>query len=127
MDSIPDDYFSIESTHPMNGRTYLNTKLHQAFHHYIKVVSTNIDFASRKNSFEVFQMVQSAQIMQYGEEDIPEARFSYDISPMSVTVSTLNKQWYEFITSVCALVGGTFTIVGLMSGFLSTIFKSKKI
>jgi hypothetical protein len=46
---------------------------------------------------------------------------------MSVTITTLGKQWYEFVTSVCALIGGTFTIVGLLSGFLGTIFKSKKI
>ena len=72
-------------------------------------------------------MVQSAQVMQYSEDDIPEARFSYDISPMSVSVVKKGKQWYEFITSICALIGGTFTMVGLISGFLSTIFKSKKI
>lgn len=64
LDNIPDDYFSIGSTHPMNGVSYVNEKLHQAFHHYIKVVSTNVEFASNKNSFQVYQMVQSAQIMQ---------------------------------------------------------------
>jgi hypothetical protein len=69
----------------------------------------------------------SLDCFQYSEDDIPEARFSYDISPMSVSVVKKGKQWYEFLTSICALIGGTFTMVGLISGFLSTIFKSKKI
>lgn len=56
-----------------------------------------------------------------------EARFSYDLSPMSVAISKKGKHWYEFVTSICALIGGTFTVVGLVSGFLSIIFKAKKI
>ena len=75
----------------------------------------------------VYQMVQSSQVMHYQDDEIPEARFSYDISPMSVAIQKKGKHWYEFITSICALIGGTFTVVGLVSGFLGTIFKSKKI
>ena len=56
-----------------------------------------------------------------------EARFSYDLSPMSVSITKKGKHWYEFVTSICALIGGTFTVVGLLSGFLSVIFKPKKI
>ncbi len=58
---------------------------------------------------------------------MPEARFSYDLSPMSVVISRKGKQWYEFVTSICALIGGTFTVLGLLSGFLNVIFKPKKI
>ena len=34
---IPEEYFKVENTRPMDGRHYLDPKLHQAFHHYIKV------------------------------------------------------------------------------------------
>jgi hypothetical protein len=37
IDEIPKEYFSLESTHPMDDNTYFNGKLHQAFHHHIKV------------------------------------------------------------------------------------------
>ncbi len=59
---IPPKYFSFNSTQPMNDRMYLNTKLHQAFHHYVKVVSTNVDLGGR-DSILAYQMVQSSQIM----------------------------------------------------------------
>jgi len=58
--------------------------------------------------------------------DIPEARFAYDLSPMAVVINRKGKRWYEFITSVCALIGGTFTVVGLLSSFLGVVFKSGK-
>ena len=46
---------------------------------------------------------------------------------MAVVVTRKGKHWYEFTTSMCALIGGTFTVVGLISGFLNAIFKPKKV
>jgi hypothetical protein len=69
----------------------------------------------------------SVWLHQYEEEDVPQARFSYDLAPMSVTIIRKGKRFYEFITSMCAVIGGTFTVAGLLSAFLNTIFKSKKI
>jgi hypothetical protein len=125
----------------------------------VKVVTTQLELGLRykgKDAVQVYQMVQSSQIMQYGADDVPEARFSYDISPMAVVIkvrrvktrlpfcfllkSLFNpaffplalhqkhgKKWYEFLTSICAVIGGTFTMLGLLSGVLSTIFKGKKL
>ena len=130
LDLIPSNIFSIDSTHPLDEHYYMMDNLHQATHHYIKVVSTQVE-ASRKysgsNAIQMYQMVESSQTMTYDESKIPEARFSYDISPMAVVVQRKGKHWYVFITSICALIGGTFTVVGLLSGTLSVIFKPKKL
>jgi protein disulfide-isomerase-like protein len=37
LESLPTEFFNMQSTQPMNDGFYLNGKLHQAFHHYIKV------------------------------------------------------------------------------------------
>ena len=129
---VPEEFFSVSSTEPMNGREYANFKLHQAFHHYLKVVSTNIELAgsgkaARKKSILAYQMVQSSQIMQYTETEVPSALFTYDLSPLSVVITSKGKRWYEFLTSICAIMGGAFTVLGLFSGFLNIVFKSKKI
>jgi len=65
--------------------------------------------------------------MNYNEDDVPEARFSYDLSPMSVLITRKGKPMYEFVTSICAIIGGTFTVFSLLSGALSLVFKSKRI
>lgn len=50
-------------------------------------------------------------MMLYKEEDVPEARFAYNISPMSVLVRSEKRPWYDFVTKVLAIVGGTFSVV----------------
>lgn len=128
MNSIPKEFFSRDSISPVDNKVYVNKDLHTAYHHYLKVVSTHFGsgYSVGSSSLLAYQMVESAQIMNYEPEDIPEARFAYDLSPMAVVISKKGKKWYEFITSVCALIGGTFTVVGLMSSFLGVIFKAGK-
>lgn len=70
VESLPSTYFNSNSMAPMNDVMYLSTKLHQAFHHYIKVVSTQIEAGSRysgKDAIQVYQMVQSSQVMNVSE------------------------------------------------------------
>lgn len=57
------------------------------------------------------------------DPNVPEARFSYDLSPTAVVISRAGRRWYEFITSLCAIVGGTFTVFSLMDGVMHTLHR----
>lgn len=61
--------------------------------------------------------------MTYGVEDVPEAKFSYEISPMAVIVKKTGRRWYEFVTSLFGILGGTFTVVGLLDSTLYRLLK----
>jgi hypothetical protein len=37
---------------------------------------------------------------------------------MAVVVTNKGRRWYDFITSLCAIIGGTFTVVGLVDTLL---------
>lgn len=65
--------------------------------------------------------------MRYETEEVPEAKFNYDISPMSVVISSKRRAWYEFVTSLMAIIGGTFTVLGLLDNLLHSILKPKKL
>mmetsp|Transcript_8601 Transcript_8601/g.32345 ORF Transcript_8601/g.32345 Transcript_8601/m.32345 type:complete len:463 (-) Transcript_8601:683-2071(-) len=115
---------------PLKGNVYVNYKRHQAYHHHIKVVPTDIEIQGTwrgKNEVRVYNLLSESQINNYDQEDVPEARFSYDFSPMAVNVSKKGKEWYEFVTSLCAIIGGTFTILGLIDAVLVKVFKPKKL
>lgn len=130
VEEVPDNFFSMVSTKPMDDKQYVNTALHSSYHHYIKVVSTHLEVGARfqgKDAILAYQMVESSQLMSYSEEDVPEARFSYDLSPMSVVITRKGKRFYEFLTSVCAIIGGTFTVVSLFNSFLGILFKKKTV
>jgi len=73
-----------------------------------------------------YQMLAQSQVMHYDEMDVPEAKFSYDLSPMAVVVINKGRRWYDFVTSVCAIIGGTFTVVGLIDAALYKIIKGGK-
>jgi len=49
------------------------------------------------------------QVMHYQDDEVPEAKFSYDISPLATVISSKKRAWYEFLTSLMAIIGGTFT------------------
>lgn len=46
---------------------------------------------------------------------------------MSVHIKQRRRKWYDFLTSVLAIVGGTFTVVGVIDNILFRVVKQKKI
>jgi hypothetical protein len=124
---IPEDH---KQFNPLDGQIYSTASFHQAWHHHIKVVSTHFDMGGRRNktrdSMIAYQFIEQSQIVYYEDSDIPEARFAYDISPMSVVVQKETRKWYDYLTSLCAIIGGTFTTLGLIDASLYRVIKSKK-
>ena len=91
--------------HPMDGNVYITENLHEAYHHYLKLVSVNGD---------KFQMIQSTQLAEYRSDQVPEAKFQIDFSPIAVHYRVKQRPLYDYISSLLAIIGGTFTVVGLI-------------
>lgn len=113
---------------PLDGELFLTKDFHQAYHHYIKVVSTHLNMGSSStNQMLTYQFLEQSQIVYYEVDNVPEARFSYDLSPMSVVVEKEGRKWYDYMTSLCAIIGGTFTTLGLIDAVLYKVLKPKKL
>lgn len=52
--------------------------------------------------------------------------FNYEISPMLVVYTEYKKAFAHFLTDVCAIVGGIFTVAGMVDGFIYTAEKTIK-
>lgn len=112
---------------PLDDMTFAVPVQHQAHHHYIKVVNTVYRLGrGYRNKMSAYQMLTTNQVMRYGEQDVPEAKFHYDVSPMAVTVTRQGRQWYDFLTSTLSIIGGTITVLGLVDGLIYRILKPKK-
>jgi len=118
---------ALQQFKPLDGKSYVTSEYHQAFHHYIKVVSTRLNIGPSNNFPTLYQFLEQSQIVFYEEVNVPEARFSYDLSPMSVIVEKEGRKWYDYLTSLCAIIGGTFTTLGLIDATLYKVFKPKKL
>jgi len=122
---VPEDH---QQFNPMDDQMFLTREFHQAYHHYIKVVSTHLNVGSSEaNQMLTYQFLEQSQIVLYDTNNVPEARFSYDLSPMSVVVEKEGRKWYDYLTSLCAIIGGTFTTLGLIDAVLYKVFKPKKL
>lgn len=115
---VPSDL--LEKVAPMDGNVYVSHELHEAYHHYLKVVTTNVEgLTLGRRELKAYQIVQSSQLSYYRDDIIPEAKFIFDLSPIAVTYTSKTTRWYDYVTSVMAIIGGTFTVVGMLESTIT--------
>jgi endoplasmic reticulum-Golgi intermediate compartment protein 3 len=108
------------------------------FQYFVKVVPTVYQSADgqliKTNQFSVTEHYRP--IDKSGGEHggaghgLPGVFFMYDLSPIMVHVTEHSKSFGHFLTSVCAIVGGVFTVAGIIDSFvyrgMQRLNKSKK-
>jgi hypothetical protein len=127
--SLSDGWFSspprfAKSLHPMDGHLYATKELHQAYHHHLQVVTTEIDSTlkkwTRSVSERVYRIIERSHLTSYRRQIVPEAKFSYDLSPIAISYIQTSTDWYDYATSLFAIIGGTFTVLGMMNSGLAS-------
>lgn len=112
MHSLPSDYK--KHINPIDGRTFSVDKFHKAPNHFIKVVHTR--FA--ESGIRSYQQTHQHSVRTLQRHSVPQAKFSYDLSPIEVVVSKGGRRWYDFVTQVFAIVGGCVSVVSMTTGFV---------
>lgn len=85
---------------------------------HIQVVLTSVE-PSRKDheaSFDAYEYTVHSHL--YNSDDVPTAKFSYDMSPIQIVVTERKKAFYHFVTTTCAIIGGVFTVAGIIDGIV---------
>ncbi|CAJ1965835.1 unnamed protein product [Cylindrotheca closterium] len=112
---------------PMNGNVYVTENLHEAYHHYLKVVPTQVDGLQIGARFlRAYQILPNSQLSYYRTDMVPEAKFAYDLSPIKVFYRKSNRRWYDYCTSLMAIVGGVFTVVGMLESSVEATVKATR-
>lgn len=101
---------------PLDGLTFIVDKFHQAPQHFIKVVHTRFEHLGIRS----YQQTHQWNIRTLQRKTIPQAKFSYDLSPVEVVISKGDRRWYDFLTSCLAIVGGSFTVLSMAAGIGNT-------
>lgn len=91
------------------------------FQYHIKIVPTayvNLDGSIiQSNQFSVTKHKKVVSILS-GESGMPGAFFQYELSPLMVKYTEHRRSFGHFITNVCAIIGGIYTVAGLIDSFL---------
>jgi len=84
--------------------------------HYVKVVKNVVELPPSWGIQPVEAhgyVVHSNRIQRFAE--VPTVRINYDILPILVHVKASYESTYHFFTQLCAIVGGMFTISGMVA------------
>lgn len=114
--------FSESWFNPMADKLYPSKLSHMAFHHHMKVVTSFMAFAFIN---PVYHILEESQVLLYDDDEVPEIKFLWDMSPVSINMTEERKPWYEYLTSLLAIIGGTYTTLGLINATLLKMFKPK--
>lgn len=116
-DAYPGILNPLDSTYSADQRGSTMTQ------YYVKIVPTSYHYLATPdspvytNQYSVTKHEKQISLLA-GDSGLPGVFMMYEFSPMMVKVSERSKSFLHFLTSLCAIVGGVFTVAGLLDAFL---------
>lgn len=91
--------------------------MHQYFVKVVPTIYTNIRGRTvHSNQYSVTEHFKS---VEFGSsQSIPGVFFYYDISPVKVTYTEEHVPFLHFMTHICAIIGGIFSVAGIVDAFI---------
>ncbi|KAG9473834.1 hypothetical protein GDO78_004243 [Eleutherodactylus coqui] len=117
---------------PLDGTSVSAVQSSMMFQYFVKIVPTvyvKVDGeALRTNQFSVTRHEKIAN-GAIGDQGLPGVFVLYELSPMMVKLTEKHRSFTHFLTGVCAIIGGVFTVAGLIDALIyhSTRAIQKKI
>ncbi|KAG9157686.1 hypothetical protein Leryth_014192 [Lithospermum erythrorhizon] len=91
---------------------------HGMYQYFVKVVPTiYTDIRGRIINSNQFSVTEHYKSVEEGQT-LPGVFFFYDLSPIKVTFKEEHVSFLHFVTNVCAIVGGIFTVAGIVDSFV---------
>ncbi|CAL0328919.1 unnamed protein product [Lupinus luteus] len=107
------------SSDRLKGRSFINThdlEGNITIEHYIQIVKTEVTTRTGYRLVEEYEYTAHSNVAH--SVDIPVAKFRLEFSPMQVSITENQKSFSHFITNVCAIIGGVFTVAGILDSVL---------
>ncbi|MBA0596048.1 hypothetical protein Gorai_012891, partial [Gossypium raimondii] len=113
------DYFP-GVVNPLDSVHWTQEQPSGMYQYFLKVVPTVYTDVSghtiQSNQFSVTEHFKGAEVGRL--QSLPGVFFFYDLSPIKVTFTEQHVSFLHFLTNVCAIVGGVFTVSGILDSFI---------
>jgi len=104
---------------PLDGAQWTQPASDGTYQYFIKVVPTiYTDIRGRgihSNQFSVTEHFRDGNVRPKSQ---PGVFFFYDFSPIKVIFTEENRSLLHYLTNLCAIVGGVFTVSGIIDSFI---------
>ncbi|XP_068642229.1 uncharacterized protein [Aristolochia californica] len=105
---------------PLDGVEWTQQTAHGMYQYFIKVVPTVYTIINghkiQSNQLSVTEHFRGTELGRV--QALPGVFFFYDLSPIKVTFTEQHVSFLHFLTNVCAIVGGIFTVSGIIDSFI---------
>ena len=106
--------------HQLDGQSRTVVDASGMYQYYIQVVPTVYRFLNgtviRTNQYSVTEHLR--HVTPGTGRGLPGVFFFYEVSPLHVEMEEYRRGWVRFLTSVCAIVGGVFTVMGMADQYV---------
>ena len=112
--SLTGDHGYDGEVHPLNGHAQRHDgQFHYEYH--LDVVPTIFGNTKGKGDERSYQMAVSQHHQEAPAGHMPAAFFRYQLSPITVKFSRERVSFLHFLTYVCAIVGGVYSVAGVLN------------
>ncbi|VFQ58615.1 unnamed protein product [Cuscuta campestris] len=116
-----------QSYDKLSGNTYITfpekPSENVTIEHYIQVVKTEVMTRSYKLVEEYEYTAHSSLVHSLS---IPVAKFHFEPSALQVLITENVNSFSHFLTNVCAIIGGVFTVAGILDSILHNTMRLVK-
>ena len=102
--------------HPLNGMSNIDVNMH--YEYFLDIVPTTYKRGSKLEAGYQFTANMHKQEVPPGH--MAAAFFRYQLSPITVQFGPEKTSFLHFLTYVCAIIGGVFTVAGMLSRSIHT-------
>ncbi|KAG7541318.1 Thioredoxin-like superfamily [Arabidopsis thaliana x Arabidopsis arenosa] len=103
----------------LDGRPFINQRdlgPNVTIEHYLQIVKTEVVKSNGQALVEAYEYTAHSSVAH--SYYLPVAKFHFELSPMQVLITENSKSFSHFITNVCAIIGGVFTVAGILDSIL---------
>jgi hypothetical protein len=122
--SFGDNFPGIKS--PLDGEVRRVADTHGMYQYYIKVVPTRYKalYSTTEIQSNQYAVTEHMSHLAPGSgRGLPGVYFHYEVSPIQALFEEKRGGLLGFITSCCAIIGGAFSVMGLVDMLLGALFK----
>lgn len=126
-DELPAELHDGKNRNQLDGEDRIIADVYGMYQYYFQVVPTQYRYLNgttiQTNQYSVTEHLR--HVNPGSGRGLPGVFFFYEVSPLHVVIEEqYEKGWVAFFTSVCAVVGGVVTVMGMFDHALFAMFRS---
>ena len=122
-------YHFVDSNSPNRGALHgtghiekENKQYPDSHEYHLKIVPSSLEegYFTKKTFYQYTYAYKASSVVTPFGAGIPAIWFRYDMNPITIKYKARERHWYSLTTLMFSLVGGTFTVAGIVNSIIFT-------